>query len=51
MDCMDAQKVTYATFMLKRSVSYWWDTGAGNIDTNPIIKDIFKGLCFDKYYP
>ncbi|KAH7546031.1 hypothetical protein FEM48_Zijuj01G0157600 [Ziziphus jujuba var. spinosa] len=53
MECTDAQKVTYAIYMLKQSASHWWKmiSRACNVERNPITWVRFKELIYEKYFP
>ncbi|BFG20735.1 hypothetical protein CerSpe_070090 [Prunus speciosa] len=53
IDCLDAQKVTCATFMLKKGARHWWESArrAYDIANNPMGWDRFKEVFYDKYFP
>ena len=56
LDCINSQKVQFATFKLIGEAKRWWrstKTILEGMDTkrNPIIWEKFKGVFYDNYFP
>ncbi|XP_063946136.1 uncharacterized protein LOC135151548 [Daucus carota subsp. sativus] len=50
-ECLDEQKVKFATHFLRGEAVFWWDTVKQTEDCSTMTWTRFKELFFDKYFP
>ncbi|XP_063947599.1 uncharacterized protein LOC135152058 [Daucus carota subsp. sativus] len=50
-ECLDEQKVKFATHSLRGEAVFWWDTVKQTEDCSTMTWTRFKELFFDKYFP